>query len=268
MAAVFLAVSVLLPEKPRLEPAPWCRPADAYGGILWSMVYISVEYCTNNKGDIQSNPVWWPVLPHKTPLAGQRNECFSITQSCPTLCDPMDCNTPGFLVFRYLPEFTQRNEWGVCKSNTLGDLFHWKPLFAKGLERRCGPQEPVGPRSPWSASALSPLTLGCLTMWSWPCTEWGRWSVKMLVPLPPSGLPAVPEALLLLPSWKKSQNFASKKKKLEKRNTNSKCARLLRGSRIEIQPQKSHGHRENPNFCLNPTWNICLPGFLLSQASF
>lgn len=57
MAAVFLAVSVLLPEKPRLEPAPWCRPEDVYGGILWTMFYISVEYCTNNKGDIQSNPV-------------------------------------------------------------------------------------------------------------------------------------------------------------------------------------------------------------------
>ena len=23
--------------------------------------------------------------------------CCSVTQSCPTLCDPMDCSTPGFL---------------------------------------------------------------------------------------------------------------------------------------------------------------------------
>ena len=31
----------------------------------------------------------------------------SIAQSCPTLCDPMDCSTPGFLVLHYLPEFAQ-----------------------------------------------------------------------------------------------------------------------------------------------------------------
>ena len=31
----------------------------------------------------------------------------SITQSCPTLGDPMDCSTPGFLVHYQLPELTQ-----------------------------------------------------------------------------------------------------------------------------------------------------------------
>ena len=31
----------------------------------------------------------------------------SVTQSCPTLCDPMDCSTPGFPVYHQLPEFTQ-----------------------------------------------------------------------------------------------------------------------------------------------------------------
>ena len=33
--------------------------------------------------------------------------CCSVTQSCSTLCDPMDCSTPGFPVLHYLPEFTQ-----------------------------------------------------------------------------------------------------------------------------------------------------------------
>ena len=31
----------------------------------------------------------------------------SVTQSCPTLYDPMDCTTPGLLVHYQLPEFTQ-----------------------------------------------------------------------------------------------------------------------------------------------------------------
>ena len=30
--------------------------------------------------------------------------CCSVTQSCPTLCDPMDCSTPGFPVLHHLPE--------------------------------------------------------------------------------------------------------------------------------------------------------------------
>ena len=31
----------------------------------------------------------------------------SVTQSCPTLCDPTDCSTPGFPVHHQLPELTQ-----------------------------------------------------------------------------------------------------------------------------------------------------------------
>ena len=31
----------------------------------------------------------------------------SVTQSCPTLCDPMNCSTSGLPVHHQLPEFTQ-----------------------------------------------------------------------------------------------------------------------------------------------------------------
>ena len=33
--------------------------------------------------------------------------CCSLTQLCLTLCDPMDCSTPGFSVFYHLPELAQ-----------------------------------------------------------------------------------------------------------------------------------------------------------------
>ena len=33
--------------------------------------------------------------------------CCSVAQSCPTICDPMDCITPGFPALHYLPEFAQ-----------------------------------------------------------------------------------------------------------------------------------------------------------------
>ena len=31
----------------------------------------------------------------------------SVAQSCPTLCDPMDCSAPGFPVHHQLPELAQ-----------------------------------------------------------------------------------------------------------------------------------------------------------------
>ena len=31
----------------------------------------------------------------------------SVAQSCPTLCDPMNCSTPGLPVHHQLPDFTQ-----------------------------------------------------------------------------------------------------------------------------------------------------------------
>ena len=33
--------------------------------------------------------------------------CCSVAQSCPTLCDPMDCSTPGLPIPHHLPEFAQ-----------------------------------------------------------------------------------------------------------------------------------------------------------------
>ena len=36
----------------------------------------------------------------------------SVTQSCPTLCDPMNCSMPGLPVHHHLPEFTQTQVHG------------------------------------------------------------------------------------------------------------------------------------------------------------
>ena len=41
---------------------------------------------------------------------GQRKSSIqfnSVAQPCPTLCNPMDCSTPGFPVHHYLPELAQ-----------------------------------------------------------------------------------------------------------------------------------------------------------------
>ena len=40
-------------------------------------------------------------------VANVQKDCCSVTQSRPTLCDPMDCSTPGFPVLYHLPELAQ-----------------------------------------------------------------------------------------------------------------------------------------------------------------
>ena len=45
--------------------------------------------------------------------------CYSVTQSCLTLCDPMDSSAPGFLVVHYLPEFAHIHVHWVGDTNQL-----------------------------------------------------------------------------------------------------------------------------------------------------
>ena len=47
--------------------------------------------------------------------------CCSVAQLCPTLCDPLDCSSPGFPVFHRLPEFAQAH---VCWVSDAIQLSH------------------------------------------------------------------------------------------------------------------------------------------------
>ena len=44
---------------------------------------------------------------HGVHLLTEISPVSSVTQSCPTLCDPMNRSTPGLPVHHHLPEFTQ-----------------------------------------------------------------------------------------------------------------------------------------------------------------
>ena len=57
--------------------------------------------------------------------------CFSVTQSCLTLCDPMDCSTPGFPVLHYLLEFSQTHVHWVDDTIQLSHLL--SPPFPHAL---------------------------------------------------------------------------------------------------------------------------------------
>ena len=55
------------------------------------------------------NQLWKENIPRKQYPQKWLNWhfCHSVARSCPTLCDLMDCSTPGFPVLRHLPELVQ-----------------------------------------------------------------------------------------------------------------------------------------------------------------
>ena len=54
-----------------------------------------------------STDEWIKMLRHICTMDIQFSSVSSVVQSCPTLCDPMNCSTPGLPVHHQLPEFTQ-----------------------------------------------------------------------------------------------------------------------------------------------------------------
>ena len=50
-----------------------------------------------------------PIFQMRRPRLSQAKlfDCCSVSQLCPTLCDPMNCSTPVFPFLHYLPEFAQ-----------------------------------------------------------------------------------------------------------------------------------------------------------------
>ena len=60
--------------------------------------------------------------------------CCSVAKSCLTLYDPMHCNTPGFPVLHYLPEFAQIHFTG---SVMLSNISSFATLFLFCLQSLC-----------------------------------------------------------------------------------------------------------------------------------
>ena len=88
----------------------------------------------------------------KAPLCwGQLNHCYcSVTQSWPTLWDPVDCSVPGFPVFHHLLEFAQLH-------------VHWVG-------------DAIQPSSPLSSFLLLPSIFPSIRVFpmSWLCTSGGQ----------------------------------------------------------------------------------------------
>ena len=70
--------------------------------------YVSIKLEKNFKLKRNLNSKWYVQTVHrKGNMNGFSVQFSPVTQSCPTLCDPMDCSMPGLPVHHQLPEFTE-----------------------------------------------------------------------------------------------------------------------------------------------------------------
>ena len=61
--------------------------------------------------------------------------CYSVTKSSPTVCDPMDCSTPGFPVLHHLPEFAQTHVHRISDVGPLEGIYlEETPVYGSGIE--------------------------------------------------------------------------------------------------------------------------------------
>ena len=73
----------------------------------WSGLPFSTPRDLPHQGiQLKSPALQADALPSKL-LCHLSVQFSSVNQSCPTLCNPMDCSMPGLLVHHQLPEFTQ-----------------------------------------------------------------------------------------------------------------------------------------------------------------
>jgi len=106
-------VKVLVPQScPTLFiPKDCSSPGSCVHGILQARIleWVAIFF---SRGSSQLRD-WTQVLRiadrffTTKPPRKPRNDFSSVTQLCPTLCDPMNCSTPGFPVHHQLSEFTQ-----------------------------------------------------------------------------------------------------------------------------------------------------------------
>ena len=90
-------------------------PGSSVHGISQArvLVWIAIPFSSDlpNPG-VKLSPAWAGRFfttkpPGKPPIPYYHIQFSSVTQSCPTLCDPMNCSMPGLPVHHHLPEFTQ-----------------------------------------------------------------------------------------------------------------------------------------------------------------
>ena len=95
---------------------PRCPSADEWIRNLW-YIYTMEYYSAIKKNVFELVLMRWmklePIIQSEVSQKEKHQysvssvQFSSVTQPCPTLCNPMNCSTPGLPVHNHLPEFTQ-----------------------------------------------------------------------------------------------------------------------------------------------------------------
>ena len=79
---------------------------------IWVQIPVQLNFQLYNPMLVNFSKIDVSHLENKDKNRAAPQRCCqfsSVAQSCPALCDPMDCSTPGLPVVHQLPEFTQTN---------------------------------------------------------------------------------------------------------------------------------------------------------------
>ena len=72
-----------------------------------------LQHHSSNASILWCSALFTVQLSHPYMTTGKNHQFSSVTQSYPTLCDPMNCGTPGLPVHHQLLEFTQTHVYRV-----------------------------------------------------------------------------------------------------------------------------------------------------------
>ena len=73
---------------------------------------VSCYYLSDPNPWLPQRAIFAPGNQRKSIMKIKRKKCSSVNKSCLTLCNPVNCSTPGFPVLHHLPEFAQTHaQW-------------------------------------------------------------------------------------------------------------------------------------------------------------
>ena len=100
----------------------------------------------------------------------------SVAQSCPTLCDPINCSTPGLPIHHQLPEFTQTHIHRVCDAiQPSHPLSSPSPPVPNPSQHQSFPMSQLFAWGGQSAGASALVSFLPKNTQGWPPLEWTGW---------------------------------------------------------------------------------------------
>ena len=83
------------------QKQPWTKCTQMRVEVFWKSFIMDTDFWISYNIYMSWNIILFSIFLNHLKMFS------SVTQVCPTLCNPMGCSTPGFPVYQQLPELTQ-----------------------------------------------------------------------------------------------------------------------------------------------------------------